>query len=75
MKKLLCRLAFLSFLISTVSIQAQETTPSDSVVVHIGDAAPVFQAKADNGKVWKSSDHVGKGTLVVYFFPAALTGG
>jgi peroxiredoxin Q/BCP len=40
-----------------------------------GDKVPAFKAMDDQGKVWKSSDHVGKKTLVVYFFPAALTGG
>jgi peroxiredoxin Q/BCP len=40
-----------------------------------GDKAPVFTATDDQGQEWKSSDHVGKKILVVYFFPAALTGG
>ena len=40
-----------------------------------GDAAPAFEAKDDSGKLWKSSDHVGKKVVVVYFFPAAMTGG
>ena len=41
----------------------------------IGDKAPEFAAKDDQGKEWKSSDHVGKKILVVYFYPADLTGG
>ncbi len=40
-----------------------------------GDKAPKFEAKDHAGKVWKSSDHVGKKVLVLYFFPAAMTGG
>ena len=40
-----------------------------------GDAAPSFEAKDDQGQTWKSSDHLGKKVVVVYFFPAALTGG
>jgi thioredoxin-dependent peroxiredoxin len=43
--------------------------------VKVGDKAPTFQAKDDQGKPWKSTDHVGKKILVVYFYPAALTGG
>lgn len=74
MKKWIWKLALLSFLIFPLHVQAQETT-QDSAAVHIGDVAPSFQAKADNGKLWKSEDHIGKGTLIVYFFPAALTGG
>ncbi|HZT81723.1 MAG TPA: peroxiredoxin [Gemmataceae bacterium] len=40
-----------------------------------GDKAPSFQATDDQGKVWKSSDHVGKKVVVVYFYPADFTGG
>lgn len=43
--------------------------------VKVGDAAPTFQATDDQGKPWKSSDHVGKKIVVVYFYPADLTGG
>ena len=45
------------------------------VDLKVGDAAPAFQQKDDSGKVWKSSDHVGKKIVVVFFFPAAFTGG
>ncbi len=41
----------------------------------VGDAAPMFQAMDDQGKTWKSSDVVGKKILVVYFYPADMTGG
>jgi len=41
----------------------------------VGDMAPVFQAKDDAGKLWKSSEVVGDKILVVYFYPAAMTGG
>lgn len=47
----------------------------DKVDLKVGDAAPAFEAKDDAGKDWKSADHVGKKILVVYFFPAAYTGG
>ena len=43
--------------------------------VNVGDSAPVFQSTDDQGKAWKSADHVGKKVLVVYFYPADLTGG
>ncbi|MGQ1786842.1 MULTISPECIES: peroxiredoxin [unclassified Saccharicrinis] len=43
--------------------------------LNIGDKAPVFSAKADNGKVWKSKKYIGKKNIVVYFYPAAMTGG
>lgn len=41
----------------------------------VGDAAPTFQAQDDQGKAWKSSDVLGKKILVVYFYPADMTGG
>ncbi|HEY7424391.1 MAG TPA: peroxiredoxin [Gemmataceae bacterium] len=40
-----------------------------------GDKAPSFQATDDQGKTWKSSDHVGKKVIVVYFYPADFTSG
>src|SRR5207253_5281877 len=44
--------------------------------VKIGDPAPAFQSVDDQGKPWKSADHVGKKkTLVLYFYPADFTGG
>jgi len=46
-----------------------------NVDLKVGDAAPKFEAADDAGKAWKSEEHVGKKILVVYFFPAAFTGG
>lgn len=41
----------------------------------VGDKAPSFEATDDQGQPWKSSDHIGKKVVVVYFYPADLTGG
>lgn len=43
--------------------------------VDVGDPAPTFEVKDDTGELWKSKDHVGKKIVVVYFYPADLTGG
>jgi thioredoxin-dependent peroxiredoxin len=43
--------------------------------VKVGDRAPAFTSVDDRGQPFKSSEVVGKTTVVVYFFPAALTGG
>jgi thioredoxin-dependent peroxiredoxin len=51
------------------SILAQDVT------LNVGDPAPVFEAVTDEGTLWRSADHVGKGLLVVYFYPAAMTDG
>jgi peroxiredoxin Q/BCP len=41
----------------------------------VGDVAPAFQAIDDQGATWKSSDHVGKKYIVVYFYPGDFTPG
>jgi peroxiredoxin Q/BCP len=43
--------------------------------VKVGDKAPAFEAPDETGKVWKSTDHVGKKVVVLYFYPADFTGG
>lgn len=48
---------------------------ADEKGVKVGDKAPAFTANDDEGKSWKSADHVGKKIVVVYFYPADLTGG
>ena len=61
------------------SIAALLALPSalaaQDVVLNVGDRAPVFQAPADDGSMWRSAEHVGDQILVVYFYPAAMTGG
>jgi peroxiredoxin Q/BCP len=41
----------------------------------VGDNAPEFKAPADNGSTWNSKEFLGKKYIVVYFYPAAMTGG
>jgi peroxiredoxin Q/BCP len=41
----------------------------------VGGTAPAFIANDQDGNLWKSEDHLSKGYLVVYFYPAAMTGG
>lgn len=53
---------------------AAEKAAEETVALEVGDAAPTFEAKSDTGEVWKSADHAEK-TVVVYFYPAAMTGG
>ena len=38
--------------------------------LQVGEPAPAFQCLDDQGRVWKSRDHVGKTMLVVYFYPS-----
>ena len=48
---------------------------AQDAALDVGDRAPVFQAPADDGNLWRSTEHVGRDIIVVYFYPAAMTGG
>jgi len=55
-----------------VSGGAQEQQPG----IAVADKAPEFNANTHAGDLWQTQDHVGHGKyLVVYFYPAAMTGG
>lgn len=41
----------------------------------VGDKAPLFKASADDGSTWDVKKFIGKKYIVVYFYPAAMTGG
>ncbi len=41
----------------------------------VGDKAPDFSATSVDGTSWDLKDHVGDKNIVVYFYPAAMTGG
>lgn len=43
--------------------------------LNIGDPAPQFSALTDEGTTWNLADYTGKKYIVVYFYPAAMTGG
>jgi len=50
-------------------------TVSGQQGLSVGDNAPVFNAKADDGTTWNISNFLGEKNIVVYFYPAAMTGG
>src|SRR4051794_32977780 len=41
----------------------------------VGNPAPGFTLADDAGRTWKSSEHFGKGWVVVYFYPGDFTPG
>jgi peroxiredoxin Q/BCP len=41
----------------------------------VGDPAPEFEVQDDQDKTWSSKEHYGKKIIVVYFYPADMTGG
>ncbi|MCK4923046.1 MAG: peroxiredoxin, partial [Bacteroidales bacterium] len=51
------------------------TAQAQNVGLNVGDLVKPFSAKSDNGDIWESTDVIGKKNLVVYFYPAAMTGG
>lgn len=62
-------ISFIFILTVTISVFAQNLTE-----LKIGDKVSEFSASADNGTIWNSSE-VKTNFLVVYFYPAAMTGG
>ena len=47
----------------------------DGSPVRVGETVPDFQAIDDKGNPWNLYDHLRSDYLVVYFYPAAFTGG
>lgn len=43
--------------------------------VNVGDVAPEFEAKDQNGNLWKLSDYIGKKNVLLYFYPKDNTPG
>jgi len=62
----------LTLVLGMSRLGAAEDTAVD---LKVGEKAPAFEAQDDQGKPWKSADHVGKKIIVVYFYPADFTGG
>lgn len=62
-------------ILAGVSLLLPGAASAQDVALNVGDRAPVFQAPADDGTMWRSTEHVGDRIIVVYFYPAAMTGG
>jgi peroxiredoxin Q/BCP len=71
------RLRLLPALVATAVLVLAGTGWADDTKVNlkVGDKAPTFEGTDEQGKTLKSSDHVGKKVVVIYFFPAAFTKG
>ena len=65
MKKLIFPLLALAASLSWTHLAALE----------VGDKVPEFNALDEKGKTWSSKSFHGKKLLLVYFSPAAMTGG
>lgn len=64
-----------AILMTAFSLLVPAVAGAADKVLKVGDVAPAFSALDQTGKDWKSADHVGKEILVVYFYPADMTGG
>ena len=67
MKKLVFSVLLMAITIVSVA--------QNSNILSVGDKAPVFKTVADDGSNWDIKDYLGKKYIVVYFYPAAMTGG
>ena len=47
----------------------------EAFAIGLNEPVPAFEATDDEGKVWKSTDHIGKKMVALYFYPADMTGG
>ena len=74
----LFRTALLSSMLAALSGMAGAAMATDDdkqVNLQVGDTAPAFQSIDDQDLTWKSSDHLGKKYIVVYFYPGDFTPG
>lgn len=60
--------AFTVFVIGVLAASGQQE-------LSVGDKAPHFKALADDGSTWEVQKFLGEKYIVVYFYPAAMTGG
>jgi peroxiredoxin Q/BCP len=73
--KSLCLSACSAWCLGALALGIAGAGQQKTAGVNVSEPAPAFESTDDQGKVWKSTDHVGKKILVVYFYPADLTGG
>ena len=66
----------LFMLLITLAVMAPISTGAEVTELKVGDSIASFNANTDQGELWRLSDHLSEGKyLVVYFYPAAMTGG
>ena len=61
--------ALITALLFSATIFTSAKAQSEEQTLAVGDMMPSFSLTAQNGKVFKSRDFVGKSILVVYFYP------
>ncbi len=69
------RTTVLGTVLTLVALAAPSGAGAQELTLNVGDRAPIFEARADDGQIWRSREHVGRSILVVYFYPAAMSSG
>ncbi len=59
----------------SAALFAQAPAGPPSSTLKVGDTAPDFTLPSTQGGKMHLADYIGKGTVVLAFFPAAFTGG
>lgn len=65
----------MKLLLSTILFSFLFSFSDNYTSINIGDPVPDFTVKNEEGKDWKLSDHYRYDYIVLYFYPAAFTGG
>lgn len=68
------RIAHTAALAASLCLSLYAQTPPSSTL-KVGDKAPDFTLPSTQGGSVHLADYLGKGTVVLAFFPAAFTGG
>jgi peroxiredoxin Q/BCP len=61
--------------IATLTVILMTSSNLFAQELNVGDRAPIFKTLADDGTNWNVKDYIGEKYIVVYFYPAAMTGG
>lgn len=61
--------------ISKFYLLAAFTISSSSMAININDQVPSFRAVDSTGAIWESKTFLGQKQILLYFYPAAMTGG
>jgi peroxiredoxin Q/BCP len=64
-----------SILIIAVIIVALSWAQEKDITLNIGDKAPDISLNDQDGNLWRINEYLRKKNIVVYFYPAAMTGG
>jgi peroxiredoxin Q/BCP len=67
--------SYLSILLASSPAYSDQAPTPPPIDLKLGDAAPEFESLNEQGQAWKSSEHVGRKWIVVYFYPADFTTG